>query len=158
MWSLWNNNMKLCIEGIVWDNIFFSFCWCGNLVHTSMWNPPLRLSLQISQTRKRICHAKRVRSKLQGVPSLGVFLFRGQTCALEDVQTCSITMFCSSQPVVFSSHTTPAAASSTSQPTVFSSHTTPAAASGHQPANSVFLSHYSSSSLQHQHSEHGDFG
>ena len=47
---------------------------------------------------------------------------------------------------------------SSSQPTVFSSHTTPAAASGHQPANSVFLSHYSISSLQHQHSEHGDFG
>ena len=99
----------------------------------------MRLSLQISQTRKRICHAKRVRSKLQGVPSLGVFLFRGQTCALEDVQTCSITLFCSSQPVVFFSHTTPAAASSTSQPTVFSSHTTPAAASSTSQANRVVV-------------------
>ena len=41
------------------------------------------------------------------------------------------------------------------QPTVFSSHTTSTAASSHQPASSVFLSHHSSSSLQHQHSEHG---
>ena len=42
------------------------------------------------------------------------------------------------------------------QPTVFSSHTTPAAASSHQPASSIFLSHHSSSSLQHQHSEQGE--
>ena len=41
------------------------------------------------------------------------------------------------------------------QPTVFSSHTTPAAASSHQPDSNVFLSHHSSSSLQHQHSEQG---
>jgi len=42
------------------------------------------------------------------------------------------------------------------QSTVFFSHTTPAAASSHQPAISVFLSHHSSSSLQHQYSEQGD--
>jgi hypothetical protein len=41
------------------------------------------------------------------------------------------------------------------QPTVFYSHTTPAAVSSHQSASSVFLSHHSSSSLQHQHSEQG---
>ena len=41
----------------------------------------------------------------------------------------------SSQPAVFSSHTTLAAASSTSQLTVFSSHTTPAAASSTSQAN-----------------------
>ena len=42
------------------------------------------------------------------------------------------------------------------QRTVFSSHITPPAASSHQTASSVFLSHYSSSSLQHQHSEQGN--
>jgi len=51
---------------------------------------------------------------------------------------------------------TPAASS----PTVFSSHPAPAPApaSSHQPANSIFLSHHSSTSHQHQHSEQSDKG
>ena len=48
------------------------------------------------------------------------------------------------------------APAASSQLIVFSSHNIPAAASSHQPANSVFLSHHSSSSLQHQHSEQGE--
>ena len=42
-----------------------------------------------------------------------------------------------------------------SSPTVFLSHIPPALASSHQPGNSVFLSHHSSSSLQLQPAEHG---
>ena len=40
-----------------------------------------------------------------------------------------------------------------SQPTVFFSHTVLAPAFSHQPANNMFLSHHSSTSHQHQHSE-----
>ena len=40
-----------------------------------------------------------------------------------------------------------------SQPIIFSSHIAPAPASSHQPANSIFLSHHSSTSHQHQYSE-----
>ena len=45
------------------------------------------------------------------------------------------------------------APAASSQPAVFFSHTTPAAAYSHQPINGVFLSHHFSSRLQHQHSE-----
>ena len=50
------------------------------------------------------------------------------------------------------------APAASSQLAVFFFHTTPTAASSHEPANSVFLSHHSSSSLQHQHSEQGQSG
>ena len=46
---------------------------------------------------------------------------------------------------------------SSSQLTVFFSHTAPAPASSHQPANSVFLSHHSSTSHQHQHNEQSGY-
>jgi len=38
------------------------------------------------------------------------------------------------------------------QPIIFFSHTTPAAVSSHQPVSSIFFSHYSNNNIQYQHS------